>query len=177
MCVFLVIMPKNDEMYKTKPFSYVVVENNHHQLPIGSLTYTSVDQAVLSTSNSMRSRLKALNEEALQKEKEAKSNQIKAKIIQLIISREVEHAGQVYNRNKSMFDLKMRKEIAMYAYEGYDEDFVSFYFDGGLPTVKQGHANEEFFASDTRTVEDLEKDLASTRAKLQAETNGWNPSA
>jgi hypothetical protein len=161
-------MPKDTEIPRNKPFSYVIVENNHHQLPIGTLTFTSVDQAVLEESNALRYQLKALNEEALQKERIVKTNQVKATIIQLIISRELEQAGHLYNQN--MFDLVHKKEIAMYAYEGYDEEFIAFYFDGGLPEINHGYANQEFLASDTRTVEDLQKDLTSTVSKLNTLT-------
>ena len=180
MCVFLVVVPKGKpkpqggsagtpllaRLGHNKPFEFVVVETNHHQLPVGVLKFSSVKAAALNASYELKRQLQQLNQEALEAEKQAQVAAAKAKIIQLIIHRELESAGTLYNRNKGDFDEVSKKEIGIYAHEVYDEEFISYYFAGGLPKPKQGHANEEFRFAKTCTVEELEEKSKEAQAKL-----------
>lgn len=146
MCVFLVIVPRrsaDDSSSSTaRPYSsshhlpvdMIVVEDNTHQLPIGVLKLKGVDQATMASSLKQKHILHQLNEEAIKKQRDAKEAFMKAKIIQQIIKRELEYAADLYNRNKRELSLASRKEIAIYAYEGYDEEFSSFYFEGAYPS-------------------------------------------
>uniref|UniRef100_A0A7S3L720 PARP catalytic domain-containing protein n=1 Tax=Amphora coffeiformis TaxID=265554 RepID=A0A7S3L720_9STRA len=182
MCVFFVIVPPAPMEHETTsssplrncPFEYLVVENNDSQLPIGTLNFSSVDAQALAASQQSRYSLQRLNIEALEKEKVAKLAATKARVIQLIIQRELELAGKVYNDHKSRFSMACKKEIAMYAYEGYDEEFISFFFDGGLPKPNQGLANQEFHSSKTQTVESLNQDWHDAVSKLDKVAAGGN---
>lgn len=177
MCVFLVIVPKEksqegDEggtLPRLKPFEMIIVENNHHQLPIGVLKFSAVDAATLNASHVKKRKLQELNLKALEKENQAILAATKAKIIQLIIQRELESAAALYNRNKGQLTIAYKKEIGIYAFESYDEEFVSFYFHGGLPKPNQGHANEEFISSETRTVEELQEESKGAAQELDSE--------
>ena len=183
MCVFLVVVPKapkqeadtvvpksrpNDSF--NKPFEMIVVENNNHQLPLGVLKFSGVDLKTLRDSRDKKRQLQILNQKVLEKENQHKLAAKKAKIIQLIIHRELESAGSHYNRIKADLDDASKKEIGMYAHEVYDEEFISFYFEGGLPKPNHGHANEEFSNSLTRTVEELEEDWKQASAQLDSAT-------
>ena len=174
MCVFFVIVPRLRPVESQSanvatirpPYEMIVVEQNHHQLPIGILKFSSVDAQVMAAAQRSKSLLQQLNIEAMEKEKAAKVASIKARIIQLIIQCEFELAGSIYNQHKSQFSQVCKKEIAIYAYEGYDEEFVSYYFEGGLPEPKKGLANQEFHSSKTRSVESLSQDWHEAVSKL-----------
>ena len=132
MLVFLVVVPTKN-IHPSKPADYVVVENNNHQLPIGYVSFTDVDQAAANRSVVARNQLRVLNLEAEKLERKSDEAKMKAKIIQLIIQNEIESASHRYQKHFStLLTEQSRKEIVMYARGQRDLDFelVSYYFPG-----------------------------------------------
>ncbi|CAB9509448.1 expressed unknown protein [Seminavis robusta] len=139
MLVFVVVLPPppssmqgaNAPRHSSRPAAYVVVENNNHQLPIGTLAFSSVDHNVMMNSQQLQQKLLSLNKQVEDRIKAAEEAQIKAEIIQALIAGHVDLASETYIEYKDKFSELSRKEIAWYVQSliGTDERFSVFFPD------------------------------------------------
>ena len=76
LVVYLVFLPEEHERYyNQKDRDIVVVNNTSHELPIGVLTFESVDRKVVQHTQELRIEQKALKAKAIEKEKLLKKAQ------------------------------------------------------------------------------------------------------
>ena len=65
------------------------------------MRFTKVDHRVMRESQARRQKFLQLVQDVFEKSQEAKEAQMKAKIIQMVISGRLDYAGEVYNRQSS----------------------------------------------------------------------------
>mmetsp|Transcript_13789 Transcript_13789/g.33230 ORF Transcript_13789/g.33230 Transcript_13789/m.33230 type:complete len:252 (+) Transcript_13789:108-863(+) len=100
MLVFAVILPEKNPNENCPP-NYAVVENNNHQLPIGTVSFSSVSQLVISRSQAARNRLKALEKQLEIQQLMTKDNEIKLMILKYIFNGQegFEQASALYTKH------------------------------------------------------------------------------
>ena len=108
------------------PPDYVVVANNNHQLPLGSVTFEGVENQVMSHSSRMRRQLAYLSKIADRKAQEANDAMHKAEIIQLLIGKQVDIASEKYQNYLVDLTYISKREIAMYVHRLVDKDSFIF---------------------------------------------------
>ena len=118
---------------RSPPNQFCVVEENHHQVPLGVLSFASVKAATLSRSQALRRALQGLCSEALRQNLLAREAKLKATIIQLMIQGETDLAAYKFKKTPDFSDAA-KQEIAFYAYQRMDEEFVEYFFEGRLPS-------------------------------------------
>ena len=158
MLVFLVVKPF--QRAPKSPIDYIIVPTIEHQLPLGVLSYAKVDAEVLARASAMRAKLQRLHEELHDKERQTDIARSKAKVIQKIISDELDVASEIYMKNVHILDLAAKKEISTYARTKFDEDFVCFYFPD-LPARMTAEEEQHMIS-----VEDLEKEVRAKKNEL-----------
>lgn len=161
---FLALPPSCNRKHRI-PQDYVVVENNHHQIPIGTMKFTHVNQSVMTASQSRRAKFLALSRDVFQKEQISKETRFKATIIQDLIANKIDLASEQYQKHYGNLSFVSRREISWYAHQKVDEDVVSFYFPG-LP--------DPFGADEIETValqslDDATKQEQEAKERLEAE--------
>ena len=175
MLVFLVVKPfppvvvnnatdqvQSNAAAPSCPIDYIVVPNPKHQLPLGVLSYRRVKKEVLAHAVAMRMKLQQLHMELQLKEHRASIARLKAKIIQKIINDDLDVASEIYQKSSQCLDLAAKKEISMFAYTKYDENFVCFYF----PNLPERMTAEE---EDQRvSVETLDTEVQAKKMEIQA---------
>jgi len=172
MLVFLVVRPlyQHDEINGRPrticPPHYVVVPTTEHQLPLGVLSYESIEQASLQRANAMRAKLQLLHQELQQKEHRANLAKLKAKVIQKIINDEMDVAGEFYAKHCKHLDIDAKKAISTYAHMKYkyDTDFISFYFPD-LPSPMTAEEEEKMVS-----VEALEQEVLAKQMELEKQS-------
>ena len=109
MLVFAVVLPDIKSNPKC-PHNYAVVENNNHQLPIGTVSFSSVKRIVMTNSQDARSRLNALEKKLEIQQRMTKDNEIKLKILKFIFKGHdgFEQASALYTKH---CDVKMVSEL------------------------------------------------------------------
>lgn len=112
MLVFLVVEPR--KQWDCPP-DYVVVANNNHQLPLGSVSFEGASQEVLSISSKKECDLARLNKIAEITAREANDAKHKATIIQLLFQTRDDEAAEMFQDHKSALSDTSKREIAMYA--------------------------------------------------------------
>ena len=129
--MFLVIVP-TENVHIRKPGDYVVVENNHHQLPIGFVQFIGTEDEVYRKSIARRNRLRELHIEAERLEKKLEEAKVKTNIIQLMIQNEIDTASHKYQKYLSLLTEQSREEIVLFALgrSDFDHDFIPIYFPG-----------------------------------------------
>ena len=163
MLVFLVVKPLQHG--STCPIDYIVVPTSEHQLPLGVLTYARVESGVLSRAQVMRTKLQQLHLELNEKEHRANIARVKAKVIQKIITDELDVASEIYQKNCQILDLAAKKEISTYAHTKFDKDFVIFYFPN-LPVRMTAEEEEQMMS-----VEELEEEVLAKKNELLTAEN------
>lgn len=154
LIVFCVVTPIPDPELKI-PINYVVVSENTHQLPLGTLRFTSVDRAAIERSNRMQAHLLSLHRAAEEKQRAANEAQRKALVIQLLIQQKADLAEEKYHKYIKSFSYSTKREISMYVYKILDAAVVDCLFPG-LP---EPFSTDEFDVnSDLKTVEEQEKE-------------------
>lgn len=109
MLVFAVVLP-DKRSHPNCPNNYAVIENNNHQLPIGTVTFSSVSHAVISGSMAARNRLKALEQKLEIHQVMTKDNEVKLKILKFIFKGQsgFEAASALYIKH---CDVEMVREL------------------------------------------------------------------
>ena len=110
------------------PIDHVVVPTTEHQLPLGVLSYGTLDKNVLIDASITRTIMEQSHFTLYHNELRASLARLKAKVIQKIINYELDVASEIYQKNSQYLDLAAKKEISTFAHTKYDADFVCFYF-------------------------------------------------
>jgi Poly(ADP-ribose) polymerase catalytic domain len=126
MLVFLVaILPSRMD----KP-NIVVVTNNDLQLPLGTVSFSSVRYEALQRSSNSSLLMNELSVKIAKARNEAAVASAKANIIQVLIRLKCDIASENYRKNEGLFSDLDKREISMYAHQVMDEDFILYYFEG-----------------------------------------------
>lgn len=143
--------------YHAIPPDYVVVENNNHQIPIGTMKFESVDRNVVNISQSRRQKLMALSREVFAKSQVTKETQIKAKIIQDLIAGKVDTASRHYEKQRDVLKEVSKREISWYVRQNVEEEVICFYFEGlPEPLSPEEIANTKLLSLDDATKQEQE---------------------
>ena len=136
MFVFLVVVPKRvAAAVATRaarvPANFVVVQNNSHQIPLGTMFFDSVDKGVLEASQKLRGKLNQLAKDAEAKVLEVEETKLKAAIMQELMKNEFEKASKLYLENKEVLTELSKREIAWYAQPILKDDprYATFFPD------------------------------------------------
>jgi len=129
MLVFVVVLPPASAREKPScPADYVVVDNNGHQLPLGVLKFTSVDEKVESRSHTRRKNFLDLCMEVRLKTKIKEEAEIKAAIIKKIIMEDMESAAKIYENKNLLLTELSRKEVSWYVHQNMNKDVIPAFF-------------------------------------------------
>ena len=151
---------------RSPPNEFCVVEENHHQVPLGVLSFTSVKAATLSRSRTLRRQLRGLRLEVQRQNLLAHEAKLKATIIQLMIQGETDLAAYKFNKTPDgFFSHAAKQEIAFYAYQRMDEQFVEYFFKGRLPSHADCLWDE--LEGKIKSVETHESEAAAALKKLE----------
>ena len=120
----------------------VVVENNAHQLPIGTMKFGTVEQQVLRESNLRRQQLSQLEQELALASQTAQETQTKARIIQDLIAGQCDVASERYQKHCGILRNTSKKEIKWYIPTTMDADIIDFYFPGLSPKISDDKINQ-----------------------------------
>ena len=164
MLVFLVVIPPARP--QRAPHDYVVVNDNDHQLPLGSFTFKSVDQTVLRGSIQKRQQLAHLSRMAEEKTRQANVAMFKATIIQHLIRNKVDVASEKYQKHKDQLCHISKREISMYVHRVVDADVISFYF----PELPEPMMAEERDVAAIKSVDETVRDAANAKELLDKAT-------
>lgn len=164
MLVFLVVIPV-DNVNKNCPPDYVVVNNNHLQLPLGTITYTGIDAAVRLASEQRRNKFRDLRTQLKEHADFAKQAMIKANIIQKMIENKCDVASELYQRHKSTLNVVSEREIALYVHRFLDKDVISYLF----PDLLSPLSISEFDKTAITSVEVAKEGLMKKYEELEAE--------
>ena len=162
LLVFLVVIP-NKTAHNICPPDYVVVENNDHQLPLGSVSFKSIDRNANKRSCAMYMKLQQLRRTVYEKTQEANEAMLKATIIQLLIRGKDHIASEKYQ--KHIVDLKAtsKREISMYVYRLVDNEVISFYF----PDLPEPMRAEERDTAAIKSVDKTEQEASKAKKELE----------
>jgi hypothetical protein len=130
--VFVVVIPNPSQHH----FSTVVVKNNCHQLPIGTVCFDSspgrirVRLPAVTELPWLKSSLylKRLRHEVEEKTKANNEASIREKIIHNTIQNNLDVASDLYSRNKGLLQVASKKEISWYVRTRLDNDLIFYYF-------------------------------------------------
>jgi hypothetical protein len=160
MLVFAIVVPDRHENVIRCPDDIIVVHRNEHQLPLGTISFTSIDTTIPSKSRAMKARLAELSAEVREQQKQAEIGTIYAKIIQDIIMSRVYNAADLYRQYHTTLSETQRRVIAMYAYQKFERRFVTFFFPdmAANPMTYDEHdtgeqCNVDILRSDARRME------------------------
>lgn len=127
----------SDRRRRPVPPRFVVVEDNTHQIPIGTLKFQVLDPRVLEESELHRSRLQTLslevNEKHLASTKSidmVEETKAKANIIQSLIVNHTDIASERYERFNGMLGEISKREVAWYVHKHVDPDLHNVLFSG-----------------------------------------------
>ena len=121
MIVFLVVVPKRDPSTRY-PSNFVVVKNNSHQIPLGTILFDSVDRIVMQESRKLRNKLQSLSETLDAKQLKAEETRLKAEIMQKLMTQEMEKASNLYQENMGLLGELSKREIAWYVHPFFPDD-------------------------------------------------------
>jgi Poly(ADP-ribose) polymerase catalytic domain len=151
------------------PPYFVVVENNDHQIPIGTVQFESVDGNVITESQRKANKLKALNKKFQEATQAVKETQLKAEIIQDLIAYKVDVASEKYQKHRSSLSETSKREIAWYVHHRVDEDVIFCYFEDLPEPMDQ----EEFHRANIPSVDQtLENEVKAKDDLVKAKTEG-----
>jgi hypothetical protein len=158
--VFLIVVPTMQSRSKRREI--VVVENNHHQLPIGFVDFISADGDALQRSKDVAQYLG----------NQAKEAEIKASIIQLFIQKEIESARYKYNKHLNDLSIDCKKEIILFAMDfvpGMDDDeTLAIYFPiKGCSYDEIREEKQVIMHGVTLTVDEMQKRAANAKADFE----------
>lgn len=178
MLVFVVVLPSsvtqtdvtgNTAYHLTRhhsiPSDYVVVPNNDHQLPIGTIRYTAVGNCVLHASNTRRSKFLQLSKEVYEKSKAAEEGLIKAKIIQRIIAGKLDLASEHYEKNCAVLKPTSKREISWYVHQKLDEDAIPVLF----PKLPKPMKIDEMEEAKIQSVDEALRQESEAKQRLETE--------
>lgn len=172
MLAFVVAEPR--KRHPQQPADFVVVANNNHQLPLGSVSFERVDLQVMLNSSKMRQQLEYLSKIAERKAQEASETTHKAEIIQFLIGKQVDVASEMYQKYMADLTVISKREIAMYVHRLVDVALVSYYF----PDLPEPMKAEERDVTTIRSVEEaLGEAKQAKEAFEKAKTNSSYKSA
>ena len=114
MFVFLVILPERATLQSNCPLNYVVVNNNGHQIPLGTILFSSVDKKVASFSAKLKQKVITLAQDLEAKQLKVEETQVKAEIMQHLMCHRLRKSSQLYLENKSILSELSNREIAWY---------------------------------------------------------------
>lgn len=155
--VFVVVLPTNP-----KSDYYVVVENNNHQLPLGTVKYRSVRKDVIALSQNMACQLQALHNEVHYRSQLAKEASVKEKITQHVVQNKADIAAEVYSRNFTLLTVTSKREISWYVHQKIDEGIILFLF----PDLPPPMSHQEFVTSQIPSVDKYVAMETSAREEL-----------
>lgn len=140
MFIFLVIMPERTLKAKC-PLNYVVVTNIEHQIPLGTLLFSSVDTTVAMQSVKLKQKLITLSQDAEEKLLKSEETKVKATIMQHLMCQRLYEASELYLKNKSILSDLSNREIAWYVNPFVKDDPVRYaaFFPDLPPPL---HSNE-----------------------------------
>lgn len=161
MLVFAVVEPRKRR--PDCPPDYVVVANNSHQLPLGTVTFEGVEAQVMSYSSRMRKQLAYLSKIANRKAQEANDAMHKAEIIQLLIGKKVDIASEKYQNYLVDLSDTSKREIAMYVHRLVDKALFSYYF----PELPEPMKTEERDVANIRSVEEAEREAKAAKEAFE----------
>lgn len=161
MLVFLVVVP---EKYPC-PADMVVVNNNNHQLPLGSITFTNVETGVFQASTQRQRQLSFLTKLAIKREQEAKEVAIKAEIIQRLIGSEIDIASEKYQKQILELQDTSKREISMYVHRMLDDEIIPVYF----PELPKPMMAAERDTAPIPSVDEAKVEAFKAKAKLDME--------
>jgi len=164
MLVFCVIIPPPCK--ENQPPDYVVVEENSHQLPLGTLCYKSVDNDAMSRSSIMKNSLSKLHHQVCQREKMAMQARMKSQIIQYLIQNRIDIAKEKYEKCclKKDFPEDFSREISMYVHQFLDKSIIDCLFPNLPPPFERKDVDQRCVC--IKSVEFHEKKVESARDEL-----------
>jgi len=161
MLVFIVVIPR--ERQERCPADYVVVSNNDHQLPLGSVSFAAVDREIARASSERQQKLAYLSRFSDMKTQEANDAMFKATIIQLVIGKKVDIASEKYQKHMAVLSATSKREISMYVHRLLDDEVISYYF----PDLPEPMMAAERDTAAIRSVDESERDAAQAKEALE----------
>jgi hypothetical protein len=168
MLVFVVVLPStlstpNDSPRRSIPSDYLVVGNNSHQLPIGTMKFRSVDANVLKASQQNRKTFLPLSKQVFDKSRIVEEGRIKALIMKYLIFGTVDLASELYIKKGSFLKESSKKEIAWYVWKTCDEDLIEHFF----PNLPDPMNPCELAQANVQSVDDAIQDVTEAIRQLQ----------
>lgn len=142
MFVFLVVVPKR-KTNSNAPKSFVIVNNNDHQLPLGTMFFDSVDQRAMKFSNRIKEKLDKWSNDAEERLLQREETTMKAVIEQELMRNNIEKASELYLENKSIFTELSLKDIAWYVHPLLKNDNrIETFFPDLPPPIKSAEVKD-----------------------------------
>jgi hypothetical protein len=150
-----------------------VVENNCHQLPIGTVCFDSSPGGIhvclpaVTELPWLKSSLylKRLRHEVEEKTKANNEASIREKIIHNTIQNNLDVASDLYSRNKGLLQVASKKEISWYVRTRLDNDLIFYYF----PDLPAPMDNVSRATVPLLTLEEATFQLSQARVRLSEE--------
>jgi hypothetical protein len=163
MLVFAVVEPR--ERQHGCPRDYVVVANNNHQLPLGSVTFEKASSQALSRSSNMRKNL------ADGKAQAGKDAMHKAAIIQLLMRKQVDIASKVYHKSRTHLSDTSKREIALYVHRLVAKTDITIWF----PQLQEPMKSEERDVAAICSLEEAEREAKAAKDAFEnAKKNAYS---
>ena len=173
MLVFVVVLPSEAAaeyvkdtrlrgLFRTPPPDFCVVNNNLHQLPIGTLRFKSVQHHTLDWSFQQKQLLAKLNQELKDKTATLEETTTKAKIIQHLISERIQDASETYSKDRKKLLKTSKREIAWYVHQKLEADVIPAYFK----KHPKAFTLDEMEAAKIASVEETERAEADAKRRL-----------
>ena len=124
------------------PKDYVVVKNNDHHFPLGTISFSRVDLAVVKSSLQQKDQFRELSKRVYESARAADEAALKAKIIQNIIAYSIDIGSELYTKKKDLLSDLSKREIAMYVHRVLDKDVLDVYFPG-IPAPMKGSEHDK----------------------------------
>ncbi|CAB9510827.1 expressed unknown protein [Seminavis robusta] len=174
MLVFVVVLPSSvivqpswfcPGRYRTIPKDYVIVNNNHHQLPIGTIRFKKVHESFANSSRERRSSFLQLSKEVHTKSQVAKGGLIKAQIIQHLIAENIDAASEHYEKHRTCLSTASRKEVAWYVHKKVDAGVIPFLFS----ELPEPITDKEMELAKIQSVDEVVRQEYEAKQRLEAE--------
>jgi len=160
--VFVAVLPQKSGN-RTCPRDFVIVNNNGHHLALGVLKFHSATKDMMRQSQIRRNNYQNLCMVVHTKSQIKREAEIKAKIIQHLISSNIDTAAHIYKKHYSLLNDVSRSEVSWYVHQNVDKHIRSVYFSGLPDPMKL----DEMTAANVQSLDDAIKQEQEAKKQLE----------
>jgi Poly(ADP-ribose) polymerase catalytic domain len=179
MLVFVVVLPSTltprnsspasvSQSEKSVPHEFLVIDNNSHQLPIGTMKFRSVNPDVLNASQENRRKFLELSKQVFDRCRIAEEGRIKALIMKYLIFGTVDLASELYVKQGSFLKESSKKEISWYVFKTCENDLIDYFF----PNLPDPMSPLELSEAHVKSVDDAIQDVTEAIRQLEVARQG-----